>query len=162
MYSANGPGNMRPGQRLQEIILIRETNSDLPPPITSARDVIALMAPWVEGEWREKLFVIPMNGRNQPYGVFLCSIGTTDQSLVAPVSVLLPCVQLAATNLILVHNHPSGSPEPSLEDRTITTRLKDCADLMGMELIDHVVIGRKFSYSFSTHSYIENGGSPCL
>jgi len=56
-----------------------------------------------------------------------------------------------AAAVALVHNHPSGDPEPSRADRQLTQRLKECADLMGFRMIDHVVAGRGKYYSFAEH-----------
>ena len=54
-----------------------------------------------------------------------------------------------AAAFVLVHNHPSGDPAPSAEDRAITTRLKECADLFGIRLLDHVILGHGAYYSLA-------------
>ncbi len=67
--------------------------------------------------------------------------GTLDASLVHPRDVFGTAVQEAAASIIVVHNHPSGDPEPSAEDIALTRRLADAGDLMGIPVLDHVVIG---------------------
>ena len=70
------------------------------------------------------------------------SVGTLTASLVHPREVLGPALRARAAALVVAHNHPSGDPEPSPEDCALTERLRDAARLLGLELLDHVVVGR--------------------
>jgi DNA repair protein RadC len=63
-------------------------------------------------------------------------------SLVHPREVLGPALRVRAAALVVAHNHPSGDPEPSSEDCALTERLRDASRLLGLELLDHVVVGR--------------------
>ena len=69
------------------------------------------------------------------------SFGGTNFASIAPKEILAEAVKMQAPKIILVHNHPSGDPKPSKEDFRITDRIYECADIMGIELLDHVVIG---------------------
>jgi DNA repair protein RadC len=69
------------------------------------------------------------------------SIGTLDSSLVHPREVFKDAILASAAAIIVVHNHPSGDPSPSAEDRRITTRLQECGTLLGIELLDHIILG---------------------
>jgi DNA repair protein RadC len=70
----------------------------------------------------------------------IISIGTVDANIVHPREVFRPALAYAAAAIILVHNHPSGNAEPSNADRVVTQQLREAGNLLGIELIDHVVV----------------------
>ncbi|MDH5561786.1 MAG: DNA repair protein RadC [Deltaproteobacteria bacterium] len=78
----------------------------------------------------------------------LVSKGTLDKSLVHPREVFAPAIQLRAAAIIIVHNHPQGSPKPSKQDRIITLKLFEAANLIGIEILDHIIIGDESYFSF--------------
>ena len=71
------------------------------------------------------------------------SVGCLDSTIVHPREVFRPAVAEAAAAVILVHNHPSGDPAPSAEDRAVTRRLAATAEVLGVELLDHVIVARQ-------------------
>jgi DNA repair protein RadC len=80
---------------------------------------------------------------------------------VHPREVFGPAVALAATAIIVAHNHPSGDPTPSANDRAVTDRLRQAGELLGIPLLDHVVIGDARYYSFADEaSHAMPGGAP--
>jgi DNA repair protein RadC len=74
-------------------------------------------------------------------GVATVSVGTLTASLVHPREVMKSLILANAAAFLLAHNHPSGDPTPSAEDLAITKRIRECADLFGMRLLDHVILG---------------------
>lgn len=78
----------------------------------------------------------------------LISSGTCNRSAVSAREILIGALRINTVNMILVHNHPSGNPEPSMEDRMFTMDLKQAAELVGIGLMDHVIIGDNAFYSF--------------
>lgn len=98
---------------------------------------------------REKFYSILLDSQNQVIGVDMVSQGGLDTAPVNPRDVFKPAVLASASAVIFVHSHPSGEPSPSLSDRGLTTMLKQAGDLMGIEVLDHVIIGRDAYYSFS-------------
>jgi DNA repair protein RadC len=68
------------------------------------------------------------------------SVGSLSASIVHPREVFQPAVAASAAGLIVAHNHPSGDPEPSPEDVAVTRRLREAGELLGIELVDHVVV----------------------
>jgi len=68
------------------------------------------------------------------------SVGTLDSALVHPREVFKPALLLNAAAIVLVHNHPSGDPTPSAEDRTVTQRLLEAGKILGVELTDHLIV----------------------
>jgi DNA repair protein RadC len=90
---------------------------------------------------REHFRVILLNTKNQVLAVETISIGILNSSLVHPREVFKRAVQHSAAAVILLHNHPSGDPAPSAEDLEITRRLSEAGKLIGIEVLDHIIIG---------------------
>ncbi len=98
---------------------------------------------------REQFVVVILNGKNEVLGFNVASTGSLTAALVHPREVFKPAILANAAALILVHNHPSGDPDTSAEDRAITSRLKEAGDIVGIRVLDHVVIGDDRFRSFA-------------
>ncbi|MBU3075692.1 RadC family protein [Clostridium estertheticum] len=109
--------------------------------ITSPSDAYNLFKEIFEGADREKLIVISLDTKNQPTTINVVSIGTLNTSLVHPREVFKSAILSNAASIILAHNHPSGDATPSGEDINITNRLRDAGKLLGIDLVDHIIIG---------------------
>lgn len=94
---------------------------------------------------KEHFFVISLNTKNKVKFVELVSIGTANSSLVHPREVFRRCIIRGASAAIVCHNHPSGESEPSEEDINITKRLVEAGKIVGIEILDHVIIGQRWS-----------------
>lgn len=90
---------------------------------------------------REEFHVICLDTKNQVIDAHQVSIGTLDASLVHPREVFRPAIKDSASSIILMHNHPSGDPTPSKEDLAVTTRLEQCGETLGIDVLDHIVLG---------------------
>ena len=90
---------------------------------------------------QEQLRVLLLNTRNQVMGQRVIYIGNVNSSVVRPAEVLRAAVIDSAPSIIITHNHPSGDPTPSPEDVSITRELVQAGKLLGIDLLDHVVIG---------------------
>jgi DNA repair protein RadC len=77
------------------------------------------------------------------------SVGSQTASLVHPREVFGPAVREGAHSILLAHNHPSGEPNPSPEDRELTSRLTECGKLLGIEVLDQVIVGNGTGHWFS-------------
>jgi DNA repair protein RadC len=97
---------------------------------------------------KEYFVVIYLDARNQEIKKEVISIGTINTSLVHPREVFEPAVKNLASHLIIAHNHPSGNVEPSDDDLEVTKRLKSAGELLGIEVIDHIIVGKEKYYSF--------------
>ena len=95
----------------------------------------------------EYVYLITLNNKNKLTGLFEVSHGTVNSSILSPREIYIRALLLGATNIIIFHNHPSGDPEPSKEDIRVTKRLKATGELLGVELIDHIIVGNYY-YSF--------------
>ena len=82
-----------------------------------------------------------LNTKNQILKTVTVSIGSLNASIVHPREILKPAIAASAASIILVHNHPTGDPTPSREDIEFTRRFAKCGELIGIELLDHVIIG---------------------
>lgn len=100
----------------------------------------------------EQFWCVLLDGKNRVKGEALISQGSLTASLVHPREVFAPAIRQSAGAIVFVHNHPSGDPTPSVEDVEITRRLCAVADLVGIRVLDHVVIGDG-SYT----SFLERG-----
>jgi DNA repair protein RadC len=97
---------------------------------------------------REHFVVLLLNARHEMQRREVVSIGSLNASIVHPREVFLPAILHSAASIVLVHNHPSGDPEPSEEDLSITRRLVEVGDLVGIGVLDHVVIAARGVVSF--------------
>ncbi len=96
---------------------------------------------------KEHFWAIGLNSRNIIEYVELVSLGTINASIVHPREVFRLAMLKQATSIIISHNHPSGDSNPSEDDLAITKRLKNAGEILGIELLDHIIIGKEF-YSF--------------
>ena len=87
--------------------------------------------------------VLLLNARHELQCRETVSIGSLNASIVHPREVFLPAILHSAASVVLVHNHPSGDPEPSEEDLSITRRLVEVGQLVGIEVLDHVIVGAR-------------------
>ncbi len=98
---------------------------------------------------RELFIVLLLDSKNRLLREVQISEGSLTASIVHPREVFAAVVRESAAAVLLVHNHPSGDPTPSREDREITTRLKEAGELMGVRVLDHIVIGAEGYVSFA-------------
>ena len=104
---------------------------------------------------KEHFWVIGLSTRNAIQYIDLVSLGTLNASLVHPREVFRFSILKAVSSIILSHNHPSGDTEPSDEDMRITRRLVEAGKIIGIEVLDHIVIGDRDSfYSFKERGII--------
>jgi len=90
---------------------------------------------------REKFIALHLNSKNKVISYEIVSIGTLNSSLVHPREVFKAAILANAASIIICHNHPSGDPDPSKEDLSLTQRLVDAGKLLGIEILDHIVFG---------------------
>lgn len=96
----------------------------------------------------EYLYCLFFNAKNRLLGISEISHGTVNHSLVSPREILIRALMLQSVSLVIVHNHPSGDPEPSLDDCNATKRLCKAGEIIGITLLDHIIVGEFDYYSF--------------
>jgi len=111
------------------------------PCIRGPQDVANLLMPEMRDLKKEYLKSLLLDSKNRVLKIQTVSIGILDSSLVHPREVFKDAIIASAAALIIAHNHPSGDPAPSPEDKRITQRLYEAGQLIGIDLLDHIVIG---------------------
>lgn len=109
--------------------------------IKQPKDVANLIMEEMRYLKEEHLKVIMLNTKNMVIYIKEVSVGSLNSSIVHPREVFSEAVKRNSASIIVCHNHPSGDPTPSREDINITERLKDCGKLLGIDLLDHLIIG---------------------
>lgn len=99
-------------------------------------------------EKQEYLIVCMLDTKCKFLDDAVISKGTVNSSIVSPREIFLTALRKQAVQIILIHNHPSGSPAPSMEDNLVTEKVYECGRLLGIELADHIIIGDRDYYSY--------------
>lgn len=114
--------------------------------LTDPEKVFKFMRSKIKDYHKEQFYMIALNTRNLT--VSEVSVGTLDANLVHPREIFSEAIKSKAASVILVHNHPSGNPEPSEDDLVITKKLTEAGKILGIEVTDHIIIARTSYFSF--------------
>jgi DNA repair protein RadC len=114
--------------------------------ICSPSDAAILGRRFLEDADREQLIVCCLDTKNQPQSINVASIGSLNSSIAHPREIFKTAILSNAASIIIMHNHPSGDPSQSQEDVNITKRLKEAGKIIGIELLDHIIIGSEGKY----------------
>lgn len=112
-------------------------------PVRGPADVFRHFHARLRDARHERFLLVLLDGRHRMLREVVVSQGTLTASLVHPREVFRPALREAAAAIVLVHNHPSGDPTPSREDREITQRLAEAGELLGIPVLDHVVVAER-------------------
>ena len=124
--------------------------------ITCPQDVANLLIDELKNEKRELVKVLILNSKNIIIKILDVSYGSSNLAIVTPKDILAEVIKMEAPKIILVHNHPSGDPLPSKADMAFTDRLIEASKLLGVELLDHIVIGHDSYESIFYRKGLEN------
>ncbi len=120
---------------------VREKTDTPQTKFTNSREVRDALWSLIGDADREHFVILILNTKNQINAVHTVSIGNLSQTLVHPREVFKAAILGNAASIILAHNHPSGDPTPSRDDELITSRLRRAGNLLGINLLDHVILG---------------------
>lgn len=115
----------------------------------SPKDVYAILKPAIGKHKKEHFVLLSFDTRNQLLGTDTISIGTINASLVHPRELFGMAIRRHAVSVIIAHNHPSGDPDPSDEDIHVTAKIMEAGKLLGIQVLDHIIVGENTFYSFS-------------
>lgn len=151
LLGIRGIGPARAAQLLAAVEIGRRTVAHAArtrPQMTSPRAVAEFLLPQYGNHRVERFGVLLLDTKHRVLRSTVLSIGTLDASIVHPREVFREAVAGGAASIVLFHNHPSGDPEPSSDDTRLTERLAQAGRLMGIDVLDHVILGdaRYFSY----------------
>lgn len=132
-------------------VLVSEENKKK---INSPTDVSNYLMKEMGDLKKEHFNIIMLDNKNQVIEVHNVSIGSLNSAIVHPREVFKNAVRRSSASIILAHNHPSGNASPSKEDISITKRLVECGELMGIKVLDHIIVGKKEYFSFKEHNII--------
>lgn len=122
--------------------------------LSSAASVASYYMEELRHEDREKLLLCMFDIKSALIGDEIISVGTVNASLVSPREIFKQALQAKAVQIILLHNHPSGIPTPSEQDRLVTRRILECGELLGIRLVDHIIIGDNMYFSFKEENLL--------
>ncbi|SLM49330.1 DNA repair protein RadC [Nitrospira japonica] len=139
--------------RYRLTLVCESSDSVMSGPIQASLAAVAILRPCFAGLDREQFLVAGLDAKHGIIGINIVSIGSLTLSIVHPREVFKPLILMNAAAFICAHNHPSNDPTPSQEDRLLTQRLRQGADLLGITLLDHLVLGDPSYFSFADHGW---------
>jgi len=145
-----GIGQARAAQVLAAVELGRRTlvrGTDERPRLNSPRQLAAYLLPLYGAHPVEQFGIVMLDTKHRVIRTKILSVGSLDTTIVHPREVFREAASAAAAAIVLFHNHPSGDPSPSTDDLLLTTRMVNAGDIMGIEVIDHVILADQRYYS---------------
>jgi len=121
--------------------------------ISSPEDVDGLLRGRIANLDQENFVAVLLNTKNEVIEFPTISVGTLSASLVHPREVFKPAIRASAAGIVLAHNHPSGKVAPSRGDREVTGRLTEAAKIIGIDVLDHVILGDGY-FSMKEHGIL--------
>lgn len=109
--------------------------------IRSPEDSYNLFKQFLTGLDRERHLILCLDTKNQPTSISTMSVGSLNATIVHPREIFKIAILSNAASIICGHNHPSGCPDPSSEDIKVTTRLQKAGEILGIEVLDHIIVG---------------------
>lgn len=129
----------------------RGAEANLPAEVKDSKDSYERFLPFIDNIRQEHFLVMYLNQSNHALKVECISNGGTTHVIADPKIIFKNALNLNATCIILGHNHPSGNPRPSEDDRQLTKKLVAAGKLLDITVIDHIIIGNERYYSFRDH-----------
>lgn len=129
---------------------------DLVPVIRTPDDAASIGTEFmhIHEEPEEYMYMLCLNNKNRVTGIFEISHGNVNSSIVGPREVFQKALLANAVSIILMHNHPSGDPSPSNEDISVTKRLIEVGEVLGLRVLDHLIIGDRRYVSLKEKGYL--------
>lgn len=130
--------------------LVREGSLRIPSQQVNNPGIVAeIVTRYLEGVDREHLVALYLDGKNKVLNIHTVSVGTASGSMAHCREIFKPAILCGAVGLVLGHNHPGGSTEPSPEDRLVTNIVKEAGKLLGIPLLDHIIVTDNSARYFS-------------
>ena len=129
----------------------RAAEATIPNEVKDSRDTFERFLPYIDDMKQEHFLVMYLNQSNHPLKVECISNGGTTNVIADPKIIFKNALSLNATCIVLGHNHPSGNPRPSEDDRLLTKKFVAAGKLLDINVIDHIIIGNERYYSFRDH-----------
>ena len=137
---------------------ISSTTRHLAPVFHEPQEIASFYMERLRHESKEHLLLAMFDRKNMLLSDKILSVGSSNASIISPGEVFKTALENQAEYIILLHNHPSGSPNPSKEDREVTFRIRECGELLGIPLMDHIIIGDNCYFSFREQDILTRKG----
>jgi DNA repair protein RadC len=150
LRDVGGIGRARAAQVLAAVELGRRTlvrGVDERPRLNSPRQLAAHLLPLYGAHAVEQFGIVMLDTKHRVIRIKIVSVGSLDTTVVHPREVFREAAAAAAAAIVLFHNHPSGDPTPSTDDLVLTTRMVNAGDIMGIEVVDHLILADQRYYS---------------
>ena len=149
-HEVRGIGRARAAQVLAAVELGRRTlvrGADERPRLNSPRQLAAHLLPLYGAHPVEQFGIVMLDTKHRVIRIRILSVGSLDTTVVHPREVFREAASAAAAAIVLFHNHPSGDPTPSTDDLVLTTRMVNAGDIMGIDVVDHLILADQRYYS---------------
>ncbi|MEE9145791.1 MAG: JAB domain-containing protein [Candidatus Tectomicrobia bacterium] len=120
-----------------------------------SQDAEEIIQRYLEDVDREHFIVLLLDRKNNVTGINTVAIGSLSATVVHPREVFTPAILDKAAAIILAHNHPSGDPAPSPEDKAMTRKLVEAGKILGIQVLDHIIVGDERAYSFADEGCLD-------
>jgi len=140
--------------RVKQIVTESQVENDI---VRSPEDGAEIAYDFIGEDDREVLLVMCLNTKNRVIAVHRCHVGSLNASIVHPREVFRTAIMNNSASIMVAHQHPSGDPTPSQEDIQVTRRLSESGKLLGIQLLDHLVIGERRNSRTAFTSLKEKG-----
>lgn len=131
----------------------KRRSNHLRAPIKRPEDVVPFVMSYAV-KTKEYFLLVTLNGGHEIIQIHVISVGTLNRTLIHPREIYSTAMRENAAAIIVCHNHPSGNCEPSEEDIHVTHNLEEVGDIMGIELLDHIIVSKETYYSFVGHNML--------
>jgi len=158
----NGIGPAKAAQIKAALAIARRYASERLDPgtvVTGSGQLVRYMQEKLRGVKKELFFTLLLDTKHRIIREEQIAVGSLNETVVHPREVFKSAIRESAAKVLFVHNHPSGNPEPSLQDRRLTARLCQAGDVVGIGVLDHIVVGADGYFSFAEHGLIAADGS---
>ena len=119
---------------------------------TSSKEVISFVETYFSGLSYERVLALYVSTKNTLIKAEIMHEGSIDFSIIEPRKIVKRALELQASGIFILHNHPSGDPKPSTEDRNVTKRVKEVCELLHLRFLDHIIYGSAINY----YSFFDN------
>lgn len=157
LESINGIGKNKACAVSAAIELAKRLNTEKKQRVkaTNTELVFDYVAPLLRHETREHFLVLFLNSKCEIESKEVISIGGINKTLMEPMNTFAPALRKGAAAIILVHNHPSGNPTPSMDDVNATRKIIDAGKVMNIPVLDHIIVGESGNYSMRKEGIVE-------
>ena len=121
---------------------------------TKPERIAAYFMPRLKDQKKETVWIMLLDGKCRLLHEEKVFEGTVKSSIISPREIFISALEKESVYLFLIHNHPSGDPTPSNEDFAVTRRIRDCGKLLGVELLDHIIVGDQTYVSFNEAGFM--------